>query len=423
PLARMFYLQAMTWCNEGDEMAQPKPGRYRERDPLTGAKMLDGITAIVSERTAEVTYQARWSWSDHGRKRKYGSHVFKDLDTAEEYLLETLLAVKRGTYHPASMLTVDDYATPWMERKLKREDWRSSTYYATVTVWKRVFSPAIGNTPLADLTRYQCQQVARAMEADGIAPGTLRMRMAILTNVLNAAEADGLIVRNPMTRIDLPKVRQTDKVIWSMDQARSFLTATRDDPDHMLWRFLLMTGCRVGEAIALRWRDVNLDKGLVRLRSTRRVDIRGHEIIGEGTKTTARTSTVPLVPDLVAALRAARTITRKGTVVALDGFVFLNARTGERFTDHTLRCHLESVIVAVNAKRPADDQLPRITPHGFRHTAGTLLAALEVPQILIQKILRHKSIQTTANMYLHPDDDLLSAQVAKLGDAMNETGT
>jgi len=401
-------------------MAQPKPGRYRDRDPATGTKMMDGITAIVSERTGGVSYQARWSWVDQGKQRRFGSQIFKELAAAEEFLLETLLAVRRGIYQPASTITVDEYVVPWMERKLKRGDWRSSTYYRITKVWERIFSPVMGNVPLADLGRYHCQEVIRIME-ETCAPSTVRVRMETLTTVLNEAEADGLIARNPMTRIDLPKGRKTDKAIWSLDQARTFLDATSEDPDHVVWWFLLMTGCRIGEAIALRWSDVDLDGGRAMLRSTRRVDTHGHEIVGPGTKSDDRTSSVPLIPELVTALKELRTARRQGAVVPLDDFVFLNERTKKRFTDQALRVHFDKAITAVNKKLPDDAKLPRITPHGVRHTTGTLLASLEVPGPLIQKILRHASIQTTANTYLHPDGETLAAQVAKLGAAMNTT--
>jgi len=397
------------------------PGRYQDRDPLTGRPIESGITAIVSDALG-VTYQARWSWTGPDGKRHQEAETFKTLDAAEETLLENKLKIKRGIYVPNNKITMQEYYDQWYKR-LSISKWRTSTAFRVRSTWEHHFKDSVGGVPLTKMNRSLCQREAdRLMNLKNprdaakplaeqrplYAPGTIRLFLTVLTGVLEGAFREGIIDRNPALRLEIPKDRTKTKAVWTVAQAKTFLAKTADDPFHVLWWFMLTTGCRVGEAAALSWSAVDLDAGRVTFRATRRRKADGGWEIAAGTKTSDEDQTIPLVPEMVTLFAELRRDQRSKPVVDLDGLVFptkTGAPMGERVVAHALdRCILTAGV-------------PRITPHGMRHTTSMLLRALKVPDSVIKDVLRHKSIETTVDIYMQSDEELLREAVTRLEQA------
>lgn len=400
-------------------MAKLAAGRYQRRDPVSGAKMEDGITAIVSD-VLNVTYQARWSWVGADGRRHQGTATRKTLAEAEELLLDRRLKVKRGIYRPDEAITMAEYFEQWFPRK-RSSAWRSSSAFRVRHDWEQHFKDTVGPIPVAKMTRAICQREIDRLVAlrdpddatkPRYAPASIRLFATVLTGVLEGAFRDEIIDRNPAMRLGLPKQRKTTKKVWTAAQAKQFLEATKGSYYHDMWWFLLTTGCRFGEAAGLRWSAVDLDNARVTFRATRRRKEDGTYQLGDGTKTSDEDQTIPLVPVMVDRLRDHQRAQRQQRVVALDGLVFPSVK-GKLMQSGPFRRNLYRQIEAAG--------LPRITPHGMRHTTATLLLSLRVPESLVKEILRHASIATTINTYLHPDEELLREAVARLGDAYHAT--
>jgi integrase len=100
--------------------------------------------------------------------------------------------------------------------------------------------------------------------AAGLAAKTVLNAHAVLSKALDDAMELELVARNAASRMKgLPAVIPASPRIWTAEQLASFLTATTDDRLAVLWRLLAMTGCRRGEALGLRWQDVDLTAGTV----------------------------------------------------------------------------------------------------------------------------------------------------------------
>ena len=97
----------------------------------------------------------------------------------------------------------------------------------------------------------------------GLAPRTVQYVHAVLRLALGQAVADKKLPMNPAVgkRMVPARVRREMQRVVGRASERSYSTATRDDPHHALWAVLLLTGLRPSEALALRWTDVNLDRG------------------------------------------------------------------------------------------------------------------------------------------------------------------
>lgn len=178
---------------------------------------------------------------------------------------------------------------------------------------------------------------------------------------------------------------------------RGFLGRSRDDSDgyHPLWVVLSTTGLRRGEALGLRWSDVDLDTGRVRIVQTV-IQIRGAVSMGEP-KTDRGRRAITLDDGTVAALRAHRHEMNEQRLLV-----------GADFTDHDLLFRLPSgeplhpdAVSATFERQVRRYGLPRLTLHGLRHTWATLALESGVHPRVVQERLGHSTIAITLGIYSH----------------------
>lgn len=368
--------------------------RRTGRDPVSGRPMLDGITAITSERTGTVTYQARWSWTGPAGERRHGAKIFKDLFGAETHLLETQLAVRRGTFQEPERITVAQYAERWLDRKART--WAPSTELVRRDAWNRLIAPMVGDRRVSALTREHCQLVADGLAARGLSPQSVRSSIHVLSGLLEAAVADDLVPRNVARGLILPPVEREDHALWTAAQVRRFLASTPDHPLHPMWVLQVACGLRIGEAIALTWPDIELDDGHVTIRRTVQRQTDGSQGIGERTKTRQQ-RTIPLPPAVVDVLRAhhQRQAQRPSAVINLRAFVFPGRDGAPMRYEPVLRALRRAI---ADAGLPA---VPRSVRNPLRHMTATLLAERGAGPAVAQRILGHSSPVMTLDRYTH----------------------
>jgi integrase len=128
----------------------------------------------------------------------------------------------------------------------------------------------------------------------------------LLHKVLADGLRKGLVVRNVAAAATPPKQiqpgqRQHD--VWTPEQLRTFLASVADDRLVALWRLLIMSGCRRGEAVGAHWADIDLDAGTWSIRRSRSV-VNGSPVMG--TPKNGKRRPVALDAGTIAALRAHR---------------------------------------------------------------------------------------------------------------------
>jgi integrase len=182
----------------------------------------------------------------------------------------------------------------------------------------------------------------------------------------------------------------------SPQQVQRLFDHTKDDRLHALWVLLITSGLRIGEATALTWDDVDLDRGSVSIRRTiQRLKGRGL-VVGEP-KTARSRRTVYLPSGTVAALHFhedRQKIERKKAQNLWQNrnLVFCTA-VGGPIDPSTVNPALHRRLKAAG--------LPRLRVHDLRHTAATYLLSLGVHPKVVQDMLGHSSIALTLNTYSH----------------------
>jgi integrase len=228
------------------------------------------------------------------------------------------------------------------------------------------------------------RRLTRRLIADGLSPTTVRYSLTVLRMALKQAVDDGLIARNVAAAVQAPKVVRQGVGSMSIADARRMLEAAVDDPLGALWISGLVTGLRQGELLGLRWSDVDLDAGIVRVTGGLRpipLEFRegGPRLQRVGTKTgKSRVSVLP--PFAVDRLTALRDAAAGQQLRNLEGYVFTTPR-GTPLDGRNVYREWHRFL--------ADNGLPELCFHDLRRSTGTVLRALGVSIDDIRQIYGH----------------------------------
>ncbi len=240
--------------------------------------------------------------------------------------------------------------------------------------------PRLSRTRLADVQHRDVQRIADDLLAEGRDPSTIRNALMPLRVIFRRAVEDGDLAVNPCAHLRLPAVRGRRERIASPEEAQRLLAAL-PERDRPVWATALYAGLRRGELMALRWDDVDLAGGVIRVE--RSYDDKGRVEIEP--KSRAGRRTVPIVGalrDVLVAYRAGQDRDR--------GLVFGSSA--------------ETPSVPSNLWRRAQRawKLTGLQPiglHEARHTFASVLIAAGVNAKAITTYMGHASIQTTYDLY------------------------
>lgn len=359
---------------------------------------LGSIDRIVSERTGKVTYRARWEFLDERGKRRHRSRCFPTKKAAQDKLASVQHQLRAGSYIEASDEPFGHFVTRYL--KTMRHRWRRpSTYDRMARCWTKHGQGALSQIPLAKLHTNRLQAVYDDLSQRGYSASAVLLLHTFLCGALDAAMREGLIAHNPAKGATLPKRSRTIPQTWDRAQVMTFLAAVKPREDAALWTVFVYTGLRIGEVIGLRWEDVDFARGTLTVRRTSSRNHEGKRVILEGAKTTSSNRLAVLPKPCLSALRWHRQITDG------DGWVFAGV-DGHPLSDPVIRGRLDTLIKQTG--------LPRITPHGFRHTAATLALSAGIHPKLVQEMLGHKSIAMTLDLYSHAGESLKRAAAEQL---------
>jgi integrase len=326
-----------------------------------------------------------------------------------------LAAVRRPYTEPGrAALTVAGWLHEWIET---RHHLASSTLKSYREHIQLHLEPGLGLIPLAELDVHDLVAFYRALakrrrtrDRAPLSAATIQRVNTTLRAALNAARRQGLIDRNPASEIALPRGRRPRAVVWTEDliaqwrrtgvrppvavwtaaQTARFLASCREHRLYAAYHLIALRGLRRGEAIGLRWRD--LDRGIGYI-CRQRVRLRD-QILETTPKTETSIRLLILDRTTVAILRQHRA--RQIAACAATG----SEPSGYVFTD--LRgqpLHPEYLYYAFKKLTKTAD-LPPIRLHDLRHTAASLALEAGADLKVVSDQLGHSSIVLTADTYI-----------------------
>jgi integrase len=251
----------------------------------------------------------------------------------------------------------------------------------------------------AALVRRHQMPTEPAEQSDGLSPRTVTQAATILKRALKDAVRWGRLVRNPADAVDSPRRQLRPELqVWDAETLSEFLGHAQADDDRLapLWEFMASTGVRRGEALGLRWSDIDLDAGVAAI--VRTLVTVGHTPTVSEPKTAAGRRPIHLDTYTVTVLRAHRRRQLEERALLglgkapVDALVFSDP-VGEAL--HPDRVSREF------QRRCERWGLPRIPLHGLRHTWATLAMRSGVHPRVVQERLGHSNIAVTLGIYSH----------------------
>ena len=170
----------------------------------------------------------------------------------------------RGLTFDAGKQTVGEYMKRWLEHFAKA-NLAPRTYANYRLQLRQHIIPAFGSMKLSKLDTPNIQALYAAKLQDGMTPSSVKYIHAVLHRGLSKAAELRLIPRNPAASADPPKVRQDEITPLDADQARKLLDAVRGGKHEALYVLSLTCGLRMGEALGLKWSDIDFEAGTLRV--------------------------------------------------------------------------------------------------------------------------------------------------------------
>jgi len=405
----------------GPADAQTPPGRDTEGVPfdatttllppspeaveMSGFVPIDGHPGFY-RRSGQVMFRVR---DRRGRRRWEAARTIKE---AERKRLVVELDVERGDYRERSRETFASYARSWIDTyagrtargisETTRADYRRRLEQEAI--------PFLGTLRLSEIEPRDVKDYARSLEARGLAPNTVRLAVAPVRALLATALEEGLLRHNPTAGLRLAQRRQEsgeepaeERVkAMSEQELRSLLAAIEKRAP--AWRpffdFLAFSGLRIGEAVELRWKDVDLD--------TRTVQVRRRYHAGRvgPPKTKYGRRRLRLTPQLSRTLWRLQAERRAGE----DELVFVNGSGGRVDQPNLMGRVLKPAAadvglgewVRVRGQLRADSW---VGFHSFRHSCATILFRRGWNAVQVQRWLGHHKPSFTLDTYVHLLDE------------------
>lgn len=296
-----------------------------------------------------------------------------------------------GTLTPPSSLTLAQYLADWL--LAHGPALRPSTVESYGQLCAHV--KPIATLRLSRLEPRHFATLYGMLRRGGLSAGRVRKVHAMLRKALSDAVAWGLVGRNVVAVVDPPRPDPKRSSLWNLDQLRQFVAVCQEDdrPDARLLPFLLWSGLRLGEALALRWSDLDTDHGAVTVE--RGITHVGGRPVEGPPKTSAGVRTIALPPEATALIQRQR---------AVQAARKLAAGADWRGEDRVWTTAAGTTALRANVRRSLHAlcrlaDLPTIRIHDLRHLHATIVVASGADPKTLQRRLGHASLAMTLGVY------------------------
>jgi len=337
------------------------------------------------------------AWS--GRGRPPAGFFTKRL--AEEWLRQALHQASRGTLvgQVRSGATFADAAAEWLRYIEVDRSRKPSTIEGYKVIVRSQLMPAFGEMPLEAITT---PVIERWLSSLAGAASSRRKALVLLHGILRRAKKVWGLTANAAAEVEKPPVGRSGEIqVFSPEEVWALVRAAASETDAALFLTAAFTGLRLGELLALCWRDVDFAGSVIRVRAS----------YAAGALTTPKSGkvrAVPMAPDVASSVAQ---LGQRRDWTGDDDLVFPGA-TGTYLDGSALRQRYKAALRRAG--------LRSLRFHDLRHTFGTrMIAKADIRRV--QEWMGHADIQTTMR-YLHytprPEDAALVAEAFELTSAV-----
>jgi integrase len=315
-------------------------------------------------------------------------------EEAEKKLAELRVLYQQGRLPTRSAQTVGDYLQIWL-----RDDVKPSVAPRTYDNYElnvRRLDAYIGSVRLTALKPDHIKAVYRSLQEHGLSARSVQQTHRTLRAALRQAVKSEHLYRDPTLGVTPPRARERNELVLTAEQVRALLAGTADHYLHPLWVVLATTGIRLGEALGLQWRDIDLNNGILTIQRQAQRQ-KGQGMVLSEVKTAASRRTLPLVAGTIAVLRKQR-VTHMERQLATglpwdDTLQVFPTVEGGLIDPGTVDKAFHRALERVG--------LPSVRVHDLRHTVSSFIQSRGRTEREAQEVLGHASAITTRTIYTH----------------------
>jgi integrase len=328
--------------------------------------------------------------ADGKRKRKtvYGS-TKKEV---QEELRKIQNQAATGSIPQAGMMTIAALLDHWLEAM--KPSWAAGTHESHHQHVRNHIRPSIGGARLKNLYALHVTNMMRGMEENGVSAAMRRHVLVTLRAALAYAVRVNLVPTNPAARAPLPAKSRHKSEGLTPEQITAFIEAAKPDRLFAMYLLAIDSGLRQGELLALTWKDIDPERGTVRVNKSLE-EVRGKLAIKEPKNDSSR-RTVKLSTATTDALEEHRKAMLAEGHCTPDTAVFCGPRLG-----HWLR---KSDVYRWSFARILKRAGLKFRFHDLRHASASLLLADGVDVKTVQARLGHSAAAITMDVYAHALD-------------------
>lgn len=351
-----------------------------------------------------------------GKKQYTTRRGFKSQKEATKELARLELEVENGGVKKVNNSTFEEVYINWF--KSYQNTVRESTCANTKRIFKKFILPRFGILRIRTITVEQCQEAINDWFETGNT--SYRLWLSYSANIFDYALKQGLINRNPAKLVTVPKPKENygdePENFWDKSELEKFFSCIdveQDRQKYTLFRVLAFSGMRKGECLAITWDDINFKDKTIRINKT--LSTGANNLIIQPPKTKKSKRTISM--DSITMDYLQKWHTEQGKFYLMLGYntfgkeqlVFANRNN--RFMSLVQPNKWLNDIIK-------DNNLAKITVHGFRHSHASALFAANVSLKEVQVRLGHANIQTTMNIYAHVTKEQNQEAVSKFANYM-----
>lgn len=241
---------------------------------------------------------------------------------------------------------------------------------------------------------------------EGLSPKNIRDTYNNVNAAMKKAVKLRIISRNPCDAVELPKLKKYRAKVYNAETIRELLDVANGTDMYLPVFLLVMVGLRRGELLALRWKDIDFKKNILKVRKNMVNGEKGSVI--KSPKTEAGIRDISLGKDVVDVLRIAKCKYDEDKEEYGYGFqdlgFVIRQKDGSPYKPDSMTQKWERFIKA--------NDLPKIRLHDLRHSNATALIQAGVNPRVVQQRLGHSDVNITLNTYTHvlPEMDMEAAE-------------
>lgn len=313
-----------------------------------------------------------------------------------------------GRVFQPSKLYFMEWLDKWLLERIKNTV-RATTLENYQRIIKNHIAPVLGAIRLRDLTPSILLDFYNKKHNEGLSQNSLKLIRSVILGSLKQAQVEGLLKNNPAMGLKLPKGQEpVEKQVLDSGNIERIMPILREDRLGAAFLLALGSGLRRGELLGLKWENVDLEKGNIKV-EVNLVRVNG-ELTLQEPKTKQSKRVIPLPSTIIAELKAHRKRQLEERLAAggkyeENGLVFPNTKGGFIDPQNFHRTF----------KRICDKVgLNNISIHSLRHSYATLLMEAGENPKTVMELLGHSDISTTLGIYSHASEGMKERAVGKL---------